>query len=277
MTRCERTVRDTPGRPGRRPGNGIRSAMLLSGFTTIVSPMTASCSVAMAGVQRLHPGRKPAQGVGDGRQLLERPVAGGQLIDQAAFGQQAIGEPVLGEQPVDQPVLGHQLIRQSARASERAPVRRPRQSAGRAGRRRAVSMSTTPPGRIRRSIGPSAAMRAPERCVVVQQSGQPVGSLIASSMPSMCATALGPPVVPASPRVRCAMPNAPTSQYPPPHRRRRVRPELARWRGRPALAEIHPSESYPGHAKSRGGWPPIGHATNSQRATQPASRVSSAG
>src|ERR1700727_4079955 len=49
MIRCDRTVRVGERRDGRRPGSGIRSALLLNGLTTMVSDMTASCSVAMAG------------------------------------------------------------------------------------------------------------------------------------------------------------------------------------------------------------------------------------
>jgi hypothetical protein len=42
MTRCEDTGRAVGRRPGLRPGNGIRSAMLLSGLTTALRVLTAS-------------------------------------------------------------------------------------------------------------------------------------------------------------------------------------------------------------------------------------------
>src|ERR1700730_3760424 len=40
MIRCDRTVRVDERRDGRRPGSGIRSAMLLSGLTTMGSDIT---------------------------------------------------------------------------------------------------------------------------------------------------------------------------------------------------------------------------------------------
>jgi hypothetical protein len=42
MIRCDVTVRDDDRFLGRRPGSGIRSAILLNGLTTWLNVMTAS-------------------------------------------------------------------------------------------------------------------------------------------------------------------------------------------------------------------------------------------
>src|SRR6478609_2195423 len=56
ITRCDDTVRDDDRLRGRRPGSGIRSAMLLSGLTTWLSVMTASCRASIVGANASSPG-----------------------------------------------------------------------------------------------------------------------------------------------------------------------------------------------------------------------------
>ena len=88
------------------PGSGIRSAMLLSGLTTMVSDMTASCSVAMAGSSASIPGVSRAKVSATSASWSSGPLLGRQLVDQTAFGEQPIGQPVLGQHPFDQSLVG---------------------------------------------------------------------------------------------------------------------------------------------------------------------------
>ena len=209
MTRCEGTGRVDDGRLlGRRPGNGMRSAMLLSGLTTWLSVMTASRSASIVGSSASSPGVSRLRVSATSANCSSGPCLGGQLVDQPAFGQQPIGQAVLGQQPLDQTVLIEQLIDQAARldGAHQAAVLlgQPVQHPARHGQ------LVHHAARLQQPVDRAARRQRPaQRLVLVHQPGQPVGPLNGL----VDAEHVARPIL-VAPRVRltqgrCANPNAP--------------------------------------------------------------------
>ena len=148
--------------------------MLLSGLTTWLSVMTASCSASMVGASASSPGASRFRVSATSASLLERAVARGERVEQAALGEQPVGHAVLGQHPLDQSVVGEQLVDQTARfdgAHQPAVVlRQPVEHAALGGQ--LVDHATGPQQPVERSV---RRQRPPQRLVVVHQLGQPVG------------------------------------------------------------------------------------------------------
>ena len=139
----------------------MRSAMLLSGLTTMVSAMTASCSVAMAGSSASIPGASRARVSARSVSCSSGPSLAVSLSISPPSDEQPIGERRLRTAAVRSSRPPRAADRPAHRAAARAAARRPPRSGGRANRPGAVTRSTTPPGRSSRSIGPSGAIARP--------------------------------------------------------------------------------------------------------------------
>ena len=241
MTRCDVTGRDDERLLGRRPGNGMRSAMLLSGLTTWLSVTTASCSASIVGVSASSPGASRLSVSATSASLQQRPVLRGQRVEQSALGQQAIGHPVLAQHPLDQTVVGEQLIGQPARGDDPRqrtvvgghPVHQPafgchlvdQPTRSQRPRDRAVlggqpvqqsalgGQLIDQPAGLQQPVDRdrSVPTPGPSGCVVVHQPGQPVRALDGVVDAQHVRDDPDPDLAAefASPNVRCAMPSAP--------------------------------------------------------------------
>ena len=153
----------------------MRSAMLLSGLTTRVSAVTASCRVAMAGSSASIPGASRPRVSARSVSCSSGPSFDVSLSSQASLGEQPVGQPVLGQHPFDHPVLCEQPIGQPAglqRALQAAALRGQavEQTAGRC-------HQVDQPARAQQPVQrPLRRDRASQRGIVVQQPGQPVGA-----------------------------------------------------------------------------------------------------
>ena len=175
--RCDVTDRvDERLLRGLRPGNGMRSAMLLSGLTTWLNTMTASRSAWIVGSSASSPGASRLRVSATSASCSSGPLRGGELVDQPALGEQPIRQAVFCQQSLNQTVLVEQLIDEATRfdrAHQAAVVlRQPVQHTARHG-----ELVHHAAGRQQPVDRAARRQRPTQRLILVHEPGEPVRPL----------------------------------------------------------------------------------------------------